>query len=42
MKNNEMGGTYSTYGRQERCIQGFGGKNLRESYHLGDPDYMGG
>ena len=23
---NEMGGTYSVYGIQERCIQGFGGE----------------
>ena len=26
MKKNEMGGECGTYGRQERCIQGFGGK----------------
>jgi len=24
MKENEMGVVYSTYGRGERCIQGFG------------------
>ena len=24
IKKNEMGGACSTYGRQERCIQGFG------------------
>ena len=26
MKCNEMGGTCGTYGGEERCIQGFGGK----------------
>jgi hypothetical protein len=25
IKKNEKGGAYSTYGRQERCIQGLGG-----------------
>jgi len=25
-EENEMGGTCSTYGEEERCIQGFGGK----------------
>ena len=24
------------YGGQERCIQGFGGENLREREHLGE------
>jgi len=24
------------YGRQERCIQGFGGENVRERNQLGD------
>jgi len=24
--NNAMGGTYSTYGGEERCIQDFGGE----------------
>jgi len=28
-KKNESGGACSTYGRQERCIQGFGIRNLR-------------
>jgi hypothetical protein len=27
IEKNEMGGTYSTYGGEERCIQGFGGKD---------------
>jgi hypothetical protein len=26
IKNNEIGGVCGTYGRQERCIQGFGGE----------------
>jgi hypothetical protein len=26
MKKNEMGGACSTYGKRERCIQGFGGE----------------
>ena len=26
IKKNEMGRAYSTYGRQERCIYGFGGE----------------
>ena len=25
IKKNEMGGAYSTFGRQERCVQGLGG-----------------
>jgi hypothetical protein len=25
-----MGGTFSTYEGEERCVQGFGGGNLRE------------
>ena len=31
-----MDQTYSTYGGEERPIQGFGGGNLREGDHLGD------
>jgi len=31
---NEMSGPYGTYGRQEKCIQGFAGK--RERDHLAD------
>jgi hypothetical protein len=30
MKINEMGGTCSTYGTQERCMQDFGGEILWE------------
>jgi hypothetical protein len=26
IEKNEMGGAYVTYGRQERCMQGFGGE----------------
>ena len=33
---NEIGGVCSTYGRQERCLQGFGGVDLRERDHLED------
>ena len=34
IKNNEMGGACSTYGKQERCIQGFGRAKLREIHHF--------
>ena len=34
IKKNEMGRACSTFGVQERCMQGFGGVNLRESGHL--------
>jgi len=36
-----MGGTCSTYGREERRIQDFVGGNLRERDHLGDPGVDG-
>jgi hypothetical protein len=26
IKNSEMGGAWGTFGRQERCVQGFGGE----------------
>jgi len=32
-----MGGACSAYGGEERRIQGFGGGNLKERDHLGDP-----
>jgi len=32
-----MGGTCSTYGGEEKSIQGFGGGNLRERDHLEKP-----
>jgi hypothetical protein len=32
-----MGGACSTYGGKERGIQGFGGGDLREGEHLGNP-----
>ena len=30
IEKNEMGGACSTYGGEERCIQGFGGKTQRK------------
>jgi len=36
-----MGGACSGYGAKERCIQGFGGGNLRERDHFGDPGVDG-
>jgi hypothetical protein len=33
---NEMSGAYSTYGRHERCVQGFGGGDLHEKDNLED------
>ena len=38
---NETGGVCSTYGGEERRIQGFGGGNLRERDHLEDPGVDG-
>jgi len=37
---NEMGGACNTYGGEERCIQGFGGKHEGKD-HVGDPDVDG-
>jgi hypothetical protein len=42
LKNNEIGGTCSTYGGEERCIQRFGGGNLEERDHLIDTGIDGG
>jgi len=36
-----MVGACSTYCGEERCIQGFGGGNLREIYNLEDPGVDG-
>ena len=36
-----MSGARSAYGAEERRIQGFGGGNLRERDHLGDPGIDG-
>ena len=36
-----MGGACSAYGGEERLIQGFGGGNLKERDHLGDPGVDG-
>jgi hypothetical protein len=41
MKNNEVGGACSTYRGGERCIQDFGGGDLREGDHLEDPGIDG-
>jgi len=38
---NEMGGACSAHGGEERHRQGFGGGNLRERDHLGDPGIDG-
>ena len=38
---NEMGGACGTYGRQERCIQGFGVWSLRVRVHLENLDVDG-
>jgi hypothetical protein len=37
VEHNEMGGACSTYGGEERCLQGSGGGTLRERDHLEDP-----
>jgi hypothetical protein len=34
IKEDETGGECGTYGRQERCIQGSGGRNLRKRDNL--------
>jgi hypothetical protein len=36
-----MGAACSTYGGKENCIQDFGGGNLREGDHLGEPGIDG-
>jgi hypothetical protein len=36
-----VGGACGTYGREERCIQGFGGGNLKERDHVEDLDIGG-
>jgi hypothetical protein len=41
IEKNEMGGVCSTYWKDESCIQGFGGGNLRERVHLEDPGVGG-
>ena len=41
IEKNEMSGACSTYGGEERCVQGFGWGNLKERDHLGDPGVDG-
>ena len=41
MEKNEMGWACGMYGRGERHVQGFGGGNLRERDHWGDPGIDG-
>jgi hypothetical protein len=41
IEKNEMGGAYSTYGGEERRVQGFWWGNLRRRDHLGDPGVDG-
>ena len=36
-----MGGACDTYWGEESCIQGFGGGNLKERDHFGDPGVDG-
>jgi hypothetical protein len=36
-----MGGACSVYGGEEWLVQAFGGENLREREHLGDPGVNG-
>ena len=41
IQKNGKGGACSVYGGGERHVQGFGGENLRERGHLGDPGVDG-
>jgi len=41
IEKNEMGGACSVYGGEERRMQGFGGGNLKEREHLGNPGVDG-
>jgi len=38
----EMGRAFGMYGEQERCIQGFGRRDLRERDHLEDLGIVSG
>ena len=38
IKRNEMSGACGTHERQESCIQGMGGRNLKERGYLEDLD----
>ena len=41
IEKNEMGGECSTYGGEERCIQGFGGETWGKKTTWEDPDIDG-
>ena len=41
IETNEMGVACSTYGREERYIQSFGGRKPEGKNHLEDPDVDG-
>jgi hypothetical protein len=41
IEKNEMGGAYSKYGGQERCIQGYWWRNVRDGDHLEQPGIDG-
>jgi hypothetical protein len=40
-KKTDMSRACSTYGGEERCVQGFSGENLREGDFLADPGFDG-
>jgi hypothetical protein len=40
-EKHEIGRAYSTYGVEERCIQGFWWGNMRKSGNMEDPDVDG-
>jgi hypothetical protein len=41
IKNNEMNGTFGTYGGRREVYTGFWWGNMRETDHLGDPGVDG-
>ena len=41
IKKNDMSRSCSMYGGEKRCVQGFGGGNLRKGDHLEDPGVDG-
>ena len=42
IEKNDMGGACSTYGGEERCIQGFGGETRGKETTWKAQAYMGG